>query len=177
MTPPSVLPKSPDQDESDRLIVLGQIAGLYGVRGWVRVFSETDPRENILRYSPWLLDGAAHVVAESRRHGKGLVVQLEGYEDRDQAAELIGRNICVRRNQLPPARPDEFYWADLEGLEVQTVAGEPLGRVSHLFDTGANDVLVVKGDRERLLPFVWDDIVKDVDFTSGTITVDWDPEF
>jgi 16S rRNA processing protein RimM len=182
MTPTSVLPKLPDQHESnrhkpDRLIVLGRIAGLYGVRGWVWVFSETDPRENILRYSPWLLDGAAHVVAEGRRHGKGLVVRLEGCEERDQAAELIGRGICVRRDQLPPARPDEFYWADLEGLEVQTVAGEPLGRVSHLFATGANDVLVVKGDRERLLPFVWDDILKDVDFTSGTITVDWDPEF
>jgi len=182
MTPTSVRPKPPDQDESDhhepdRLIVLGRIAGLYGVRGWVRVFSETDPRENILRYSPWLLDSAAHVVAEGRRHGKGLVVRLEGCEDRDQAAELIGRDICVRRDQLPPARPDEFYWADLEGLEVQTLAGEPLGRVSHLFDTGANDVLVVKGDRERLLPFVWDDVVKDVDFASGTIKVDWDPEF
>jgi 16S rRNA processing protein RimM len=182
MTPTSVRPKPPDQDEPDhhepdRLIVLGRIAGLYGVRGWVRVFSETDPRENILRYSPWLLDSAAQVVAEGRRHGKGLVVRLEGCEDRDQAAELIGRDICVRRDQLPPARPDEFYWADLEGLEVQTLAGEPLGRVSHLFDTGANDVLVVKGDRERLLPFVWDDVVKDVDFASGTIKVDWDPEF
>ncbi len=177
MTPTSVPPKPPEQHQSDRPIVLGRIAGLYGVRGWVRVFSETDPRENILRYSPWLLEGAAHVVVEGRRHGKGLVVRLEGCEDRDQAAALIGRDICVRRDQLPPARPDEFYWADLEGLDVRTVAGKPLGRVSHLFDTGANDVLVVKGDRERLLPFVWDDIVKDVDLASGTITVDWDPEF
>jgi len=182
MTPTSVLSKPPDQAEfdrnkPDRLIVLGRIAGLYGVRGWVRVVSETDPRENVVRYSPWLLDGTAHVVAEGRRHGKGLVVRLKGCEDRDQAAKLIGRNICVRRDQLPPARPDEFYWADLEGLEVQTLGGEVLGHVSHLFDTGANDVLVVKSDRERLLPFVWDDIVKDVDFASGTITVDWDPEF
>jgi len=176
MAPISVLPKPPEL-RPDRLIVLGRIAGLYGVRGWVRVFSETEPRENILRYSPWLLDGAAHVVAEGRTHGKGLVVRLQGCDDRDQAAELIGRDIRVRRDQLPPARPDEFYWADLEGLQVQTVAGDQLGRVSHLFDTGANDVLVVKGDRERLLPFVWDDIVKDVDFASGTITVDWDPGF
>jgi 16S rRNA processing protein RimM len=182
MTPTSVPPKSPDQQEPDRqipdrLIVLGRIAGLYGVRGWVRVFSETEPRENILRYSPWLLEGVTHVVGEGRRHGKGLVVRLTGCNDRDQAATLIGRDICVRRDQLPPARPDEFYWADLEGLQVKTVEGKPLGRVSHLFDTGANDVLVVKADRERLLPFVWDDIVKDVDFASGTITVDWDPEF
>jgi len=182
MAPTGALPNRAEQDEADghrssRLIVLGRIAGLYGVRGWVRVFSETDPKENILRYSPWLLEGDAHVVAEGRRHGKGLVVRLEGCSDRDQAANLVGRSICVHRDQLPPAQTDEFYWADLEGLAVETLAGESLGRVSHLFDTGANDVLVVKGDRERLLPFVWDDIVKDVDFQSGTIKVDWDPDF
>lgn len=177
MRPTCVPSKQPKPAESDRLIVLGRIAGLYGVRGWVRVFSETDPRENILRYSPWLLDGEAHPVAEGRRHGKGLVVRLDGCDDRDQAATLVGRSIQVRRDQLPPARPDEFYWTDLEGLAVETVAGEPLGRVSHLFDTGANDVLVVKGDRERLLPFVWDDIIKNVDFQTGRIVVDWDPDF
>ncbi|MGB5734238.1 MAG: ribosome maturation factor RimM [Thiohalocapsa sp.] len=167
----------PECDHTDRLVVLGRVGGLYGVRGWVRVISETDPLENILTYSPWLMSGKAHEVAEGRRHGKGLVVRFAGCDDRDQAAGLVGREISVRRDQLPPARPDEFYWADLEGLDVETLEGVSLGRVSHLFDTGANDVLVVRGDRERLLPFVWGDIVRDVDLESGKIKVDWDPEF
>ncbi|MGB5832227.1 MAG: ribosome maturation factor RimM, partial [Thiohalocapsa sp.] len=118
-----------------------------------------------------------HTLLEGRTHGKGLVVRLEGCEDRDQAAVLTGQTIAVYRGQLPPPRPDEFYWADLEGLSVTTLEGETLGCVSHLFATGANDVLVVEGDRERLLPFLWDDVVKDVDFCGGMIRVDWDPDF
>ena len=163
--------------DDQRLIVLGRISGLYGVRGWVRVFSETEPRDNILRYSPWLLDGEPVAVAEGRSHGKGLVARLTGCEDRDQAAVLIGKTIAVRRAQLPPPRPDEFYWADLEGMRVETLSGAPMGRVSHLFETGATDVLVVQGEREHLLPFVWDEVIKDVDFGAALIRVDWDPEF
>ncbi|MBK1700696.1 ribosome maturation factor RimM [Thiococcus pfennigii] len=170
-------------DSGARLVVLGRITGLFGVRGWVKVFSETEPRENILRYAPWYLGeaGGAAVrpcrVAEGQRQGKGVVVRLEGCEDRDQAATLIGETIAVRRDQLPPARADEFYWIDLEGLAVETVGGCPLGRIDHLFSTAANDVIVVRGERERLLPFVWDDVVKDVDFAQGRMIVDWDPDF
>jgi len=163
--------------DDQRLIVLGRVSGLYGVRGWVRVFSGTEPRENILRYSPWLLDGQALAVVEGKRHGKGVVARLSGCDDRDQAAALIGKTIAVRRAQLPPPRADEFYWADLEGLLVETLNGTGLGRVSHLFETGANDVLVVQGERERLLPFVWDEVIKDVDFDAGVICVDWDASF
>lgn len=163
--------------DNARLIVLGRISGLYGVRGWVRIFSETEPRENILRYSPWLVGGEPYEVAEGKRHGKGLVARLRGFDDRDRAATLMGKEIAVRRDQLPPPKAEEFYWADLEGLAVATTDGTDLGRVSHLFETGANDVLVVAGDRERLIPFVWDDVVKDVDFEGGLIRVDWDPEF
>lgn len=160
-------------------VVLGRIAGVYGVRGWVKVVSDTDPRDAILRYSPWLVGSEAAVrrVAEGRVHGKGIVARLDGCDDRDQAALLVGREIAVTRDRLPPPRADEFYWIDLEGLSVVTEQGVDLGRVDHLFSTGANDVLVVKGERERLLPFAWGDVVKDVDFTRGCIQVDWDPEF
>lgn len=158
-------------------VVLGRVVGVYGVRGWVRVYSETDPLDNILDYSPWLVNGTVRRVAEGRRHGKGLVVRLVGCVDRDQSAALVGQAISVYRDQLPPPRPDEVYWADLEGLSVETIEGVPIGRVSHLFSTGANDVLVVCGDRERLLPFVWGNVVKDVDLEAKRISVDWDPEF
>ncbi len=172
----------PTQTQSQtrpRMVGLGRIAGVYGVRGWLHVHSDTDPIENILRYRPWHLGPGDKVVdlAEGKRHGKGLVVRLAGCDDRDQAAALVGAEISIPRDQLPPPRPDEFYWFDLEGLAVETVAGLPLGRVDHLFATGANDVICVRGERERLLPFVWGDVIKDVDFAQGRVLVDWDPEF
>lgn len=160
-------------------VVLGRVSGLYGVKGWVRVYSETDPREGILSYSPWLLgpEAVSRRLIEGRVHGKGLIAKLEGCDDRDQAAALIGQEIAIRRDQLPPPRPDEFYWIDLEGLTVVTQTDVELGRVSHLFSTGANDVLVVQGKRERLIPFFWGDVILDVDFDRGLIRVDWDPAF
>jgi len=160
-------------------VVLGRIAGVYGVKGWVKVVSDTDPRESILRYAPWLVGPEETIrrVVEGRCHGKGIVARLDGCEDREQAALLVGREIAVTRDQLPPARAEEFYWIDLEGLAVVTDQGVDLGCVHHLFSTGVNDVLVVRGERERLVPFAWGDVVKDVDFTRRRIEVDWDPEF
>lgn len=161
-----------------RLLVVGRISGLYGVRGWVKVFSETEPRDNILTYNPWYL-GVEHRprgLAAGRPHGKGLVARLEGCEDRDQAVALVGLEIRVRRDQLPRLGAEEFYWADLVGLSVETLEGRPLGRVGRVFATAANDVLVVAGDRERLVPFLWGRVIKDVDLGLGWMRVDWDPE-
>lgn len=162
-----------------RILVLGRISGVFGVRGWVKVHSQTDPRDNILTYKPWYLGDSRRLckVAEGRLHGKGLVARIDGCEDRDQAATLVGQEIAVTRDQLPPPRADEFYWADLEGLSVETLDGAVLGRIDHLFATAANDVMVVKGDRERLLPFVWEQVVREVDFEAGRMRVDWDPDF
>ncbi len=159
---------------------MGEIAGVYGVRGWVRVRSFTDPVENLLRYRPWALGSGQQVrsvsVLEARLHGPGLVARLEGVGDRDAAAELVGQQVLVDRVQLPEV-PGEVYWADLEGMQVLTLDGRRLGQVDHLLETGANDVLVVRGDRERLIPFVRPEVVRDVDVEAGRLTVDWDPEF
>jgi len=161
-------------------IVVGRIAGLYGVRGWVKVFSHTQPRENILGYKPWLLQIGGRWVeasaAEGRMHGKGVVAHLEGYDDRDVAAALVGCDIAVHREQLAPVEDDEIYWADLIGLKVVTREGVELGNVDHLIETGANDVVVVRGERERLLPYI-DGVVLEVDLDQGVMEVDWDPEF
>lgn len=165
----------------DELIVLGRISGLYGVQGWVKVFSHTDPKENILHYSPWYVRRGREWVSMTsdagRVHGKGLVSHLAGCDDRDAAAALVGSEIAVEREQLPPLPPDQFYWADLVGLQVRTVDGADLGVVDHLLETGANDVLVVRGERERLIPCVWGDVVVEVDLDRGTMQVDWDPDF
>ena len=159
-------------------VVLGRISGLYGVRGWVKVYSYTEPREAVLDYDRWLLSGTdgwrAAEVAEGRRHGKTVIVRLDGYVDRDQAAELVGAEIGVAREDMPETEQGRFYWSDLEGLRVVHRDGTELGRVAYLLETGANDVLVVEGERERLIPFVMDKVIRDVDLQSGRIEVDWE---
>ena len=165
---------------TDRRVTVGRVVGLFGVRGWVKVFSHTRPREAILQYSPWWInvEGAwrRFDVAEGRAHGKGIVARLEGYGDRDQAALLMEADIAVAMSQLPAATKNEYYWAQLEGLRVVNLAGQELGRVSHLFETGANDVLVVRDEaRERLIPFAKSAIQR-VDLKEGVIHVDWDAE-
>ncbi len=167
--------------DAERLVTLGRITGLYGVRGWVRVASDTEPRENILAYRPWQIGSGESWrearVAEGRVQGKGVVARLEGCSDRDAAAALLGCAVAVHRDQLPPPAPGEYYWADLEGLTVRTTAGVELGRVERVLATGANDVLVVRGERERLVPFVRGEVIRAVDLEGGWLEVDWDPEF
>lgn len=160
---------------------MGRITGAYGVRGWVRVASDTEPSTNILDYGPWWVrvggDWVPHTVVEGRRHRRGLVVKLEGLNDREAAAGLSGAEISVSRSAMPRPGAQEFYWADLVGAEVVTRKGVTLGTVDHLMATGANDVLVVLGERERLIPFVEDQVVLEVDLAAKRISVDWDPEY
>jgi 16S rRNA processing protein RimM len=145
------------------------------------VFSYTEPRENVLTYPVWRLEkGTASKdvkVLAGQRQGNNVIATLEGIVDRDQAAALNGWMSLVDRAQLPPVAPGEYYWADLEGLHVVTVQGIDLGKVDYLLETGANDVLVVKGDRERLIPFLRDQTIVSVDLSQGQIVVDWDPDF
>lgn len=171
---------SPD----DQRVLVGTIQGLFGVRGWVKIFSHTRPRENILRYSPWRVtpsNGGAPremTVAEGQPHGKTIIARLDGIVDRDQAARLLGAEISLARDQLDPLGEGEYYWSDLIGLEVVNTQGDVLGRVDHLLETGANDVLVVHGGEEEILmPLVFDHVVLRVDLTGGTLLVDWERDF
>ncbi len=159
-------------------VVLGRISGLFGVRGWVKVYSYTEPREAVLNYSRWLLnrkDGWQEAtVAEGQRHGKTIIARIDGYVDRDQAADLVGTDIGVPRDAMPATEGGRFYWSDLEGLRVRHRDGTALGKVAYLLETGANDVMVVKGEQERLIPFVMDKVVLGVDLDKGEIEVDWE---
>ncbi len=165
-----------------RFVTLGRVSGAHGIQGWVKVHSETSPRENIVRYSPWELRWPGHRahyrVKAGRRQGKAVIAKLEGCNDRDAAEALIGAAIVLPRSRLPQlTAPGEYYWADLEGLRVVTIEGVELGHVDHLFETGANDVVVVQGDRERLIPYVWGQVVREVDLEAGVMRVDWDQDF
>jgi len=166
----------------ERRILLGRVAGAFGVRGEIKLESWTEPRSAIFRYQPWILrspSGQESTLTgvRGRDSGKHLVARFPGVEDRDTVEAMRGTEVFVARSVLPPPQPDEYYWVDLEGLDVQTVEGLSLGTVSHLFSTGSNDVLVARGDRERMIPFVQPDFIRSVDFEANLIVVDWDPEF
>jgi len=169
-----------DAEAGQALIVVGRITGVYGVRGWVRLASFTDPMENLLAYRPWLIEDLGQrrelIVHEVRRQGKGFVARIDDCDDRDEALRYAGRDLCMPAERLPQAEEDEYYWFELEGLKVVNTDGVELGTVDHLFATGANDVMVVKaGPRERLLPFIADVIVE-VERGARLIKVNWDPE-
>jgi 16S rRNA processing protein RimM len=160
-------------------VVVGRISGLFGVRGWVKIHSYTEPREAILDYRDWMIETGGEwrpiAATEAKPHGKTIVAHLDGVDDRDAAAEYVQATIGIDRSQLPETADGEFYWSDLEGLTVERKDGEVLGTVAYLLETGANDVLVVRdGDRETLIPFVMGQVVKDVDLAGGVIRVDWD---
>ena len=158
--------------------MLGRISGVFGVKGWVKVYSYTEPREAVLQYKDWLLSGKDDwqpvKIAEGKRHGKTVIVHIDGVDDRDEAAGLIGCEIGVPRDALPETDEGQYYWSDLEGLLVVREDGAELGRVAYLLETGANDVMVIEGERELLLPFVKDEVVLDVDLAAGVIRVDWE---
>ena len=164
-----------------RTVLVGEITGSYGVRGWVKVRSYTDPPGSILRYTPWLLERKGRPVEypliDGKPHGGNVIALLQGIENPEQARELRGSRILVDRAVFPPAEPGNFYWVDLVGLNVKNLNGQNLGRVEDLMATGANDVLIVRGDRERLIPFLTGATVRSIDLQAGEILVDWDEAF
>lgn len=168
------------------LIVLGKITSVHGVRGEVKIYSFTDPIDNLLDYNPWTLkrDGEVKQVelVSGRLQGKVLVAKLKGLDDREVARTFAGFDICVPRALLPDLDDGEFYWHQLEGLKVIDLQGQLLGRLDHLLETGSNDVMVVKpcpgslDDRERLLPYT-EQCVQQIDLVAGEMRVDWDADF
>ncbi|MGJ0515884.1 MAG: ribosome maturation factor RimM [Methylomicrobium sp.] len=167
--------------ERDNTVDVGKISGVFGVKGWLKIFSYTSPKENILNYSPWLLEKAGEVktveVVDGNLQGGGVIAQIKGVNDRNQAETLLGYEIFIRREQLPETSEGEYYWSDLIGLEVETTDGVALGVVDSLLETGANDVLIVKGERERAVPFIKGQVIVEIDREAGRIVVDWDPDF
>ena len=161
-----------------RRVVIARISGCYGVRGWVRLKSYTRPMENVFSYVPWLLDDGtgeqARMPAETGVAGRGLVVRFEGFNDRDQAAGLVNRDVYILRNQLPELPDGEYYQSDLIGLRVVNTGGAELGTVTDIIETGAQDVLVVTGTGRELIPFVTGRVIRSVDLERQCVCVDWD---
>lgn len=170
-----------DSDDVVDVVIVGTIGAPYGVRGWVHINSFTQPADNLQRYKPWMAcaDGRwrVHQPAKVKSHGSGLVASFAGVSDRDAAAALTGTQLGVARDALPEPEADEYYWRDLQGLEVFDQTGALLGTVARLMDIGAHVVLVVQGAAgETLIPFVARH-VSSVDLAKGRVEVDWyEPE-
>ena len=176
---------------ASEMSVMGKITGVYGVKGWVKIHSYTEPMENIFSYKECFVYRGGRWQSirftDARPHGKGLVAHIDGVDDRDQAALYSKCDLAVPLELLPALEEGEFYWRQLEGLKVVTVDEDGnellLGTVDHLLETGANDVLVVKGcdgsidENERLIPYLFDQFVLEVDLRNSVIRVDWDPAF
>ena len=168
-------------------ILLGNVSGSHGLQGWVKIFSYTDPIEAILEYSPWtLLKGEETKqlkVVTGRKHGKRLVALFEGVDERNQADELVGWEIHLDRKLLPDLEKGEFYWFQLQGLKVRNKQNVVFGKVDHLLETGAKDVLVVEpcegsiDSRQRLIPYVDEEVVVEVNQKLGEIVVDWEVDY
>lgn len=164
--------------ESAPLVTLGNISGVHGLKGWVKVFSHTDPREAILDYQPWLLgeDSKKVRIERGQAHGKTIIASLPGVATPEQARALVGQAIRVPRGALPDSSDGRWYWTDLLGLTVINTEGQRLGTVEKMLETGANDVMVLGGERERLVPFVTGQVVRNVDLDNREIHVDWHPD-
>ncbi|WP_083627623.1 ribosome maturation factor RimM [Salinicola sp. MH3R3-1] len=175
------------QGEETQHVVLGRLTSPHGVKGWLKVYSYSSPAEGIFDYPTWVLsmhgERQTRRLLDARPQGKGLVVRLEGIDTRELAEQWAGAEVLMEKTALPELDSGEYYWHQLEGLEVSTRDGVKLGRVDHLFETGANDVLVIKpsegslDDRERLLPFLPDDVIVQVDLGAQSMIVEWDPSF
>ncbi|RVU81535.1 ribosome maturation factor RimM [Leucothrix sargassi] len=168
-------------EDQNSLVELGNINGVFGIQGWVKVFSFTSPRIQITDYRRWVVkhrgSETEYKVLRGRVQGKAIVAQLEGVDDRNKAEALVGAEIFVRQSQLEKLDEGEYYWSQLIGLNVINQQGVDLGTVDWLFETGNNDVMVVEGDRERFIPYIRNDFVKEIDLDAGKILVDWDAEF
>lgn len=162
-------------------VILGRITGLHGVHGGVKVHSYTRPREQIFSYHPWYLRRDSRwmesLASRERSGGKGMIAVIAGFDDRDAAGALLGADIAVRRDQLPELKKEEFYQADLIGLDIMDMSGKRLGRLLEIEETGANDVMLVEGEKNIRIPLVMGRIVKNIDLDEKSIQVDWNPEY
>ncbi|KAA6208100.1 ribosome maturation factor RimM [Avibacterium paragallinarum] len=171
-----------------RIEVVGKLGSTYGIRGWLRIYSSTEQAESIFDYQPWFLKIKGQwqpTELESwKHHNHELIVKLKNIDDREIAQTLTNVEIGVDLSVFPELEDGDYYWHDLIGCQVVNLQGYNMGTVAEMMETGSNDVLVVRasqkdafGKQERLIPFLYEQVVKRVDLTTKTIEVDWDAGF
>lgn len=172
-------PHNPTQQINEKRLLVGKINGLFGFEGWVKIFSHTVPRKNILSYQPWLVkitnNWQEMTIVEGREHGKNIIAKIQGIESIEQAQPIVNTDIFINQSQLPKLQKSEHYWHDLIGLTVINKQNITLGKVIDLVDTQANQVLIIKGKKEHWLPYLPPFLIK-VDTDKKQILVDWNED-
>ncbi|MBC8493403.1 MAG: ribosome maturation factor RimM [Candidatus Thioglobus sp.] len=177
------------QNSNNKRLLIGQINGLFGVQGWVKIFSYSHPRKNILTYKPWhvQVDGVWTTLemVKGREQGKTIVAQLKGVNDREVARGYIGTELYIERSQLPKLPEGKYYWDELTDLEVINTNGIVLGRIAYMVDTGSNSVMVInaekessssKNNKEHWVPYMEPFLIS-IDMDARQVLVDWDEDF
>jgi 16S rRNA processing protein RimM len=168
----------PQSAHDSDYVVIGQVGATYGIKGWLKILSFTEQTTDIVNYTPWYLEQPTgwqpFKVEDSRPHGKGVVAKLAGFNNPEQAKLLSSKKIAILRSQLPKLAKGEYYWSDLKGLTVIDQHGAHLGKIIYLIETGSNDVIVVKGEREHAIPYLLNDVIKSIDLEKGEMHVDWE---
>lgn len=167
--------------ESIKYVVVGQFGAPHGVSGAIKVNSDTDPAHAILNYHPWYveLNHSWQVLEplELKQQGTNLLAFIHNITDRDEVKQFTGHKIAIRRDQLPALPKGEYYWIDLEGMNVINEEGVALGTVDYLFSAGRTGVMVVQGTKKHLIPFLQEQYILDVNLDAHVIKVHWDPDF
>ena len=167
--------------DNNKQIIIGRIGSVYGLKGWLKIISFTEPVENIFSYQPWQLfihhQWQPVSVKNFNKQGTQLIALLDICTNREDTRQYTGLDISIFRQQLPTLSNNEYYWSDLEGLKVVNKEGYLLGTVDHLFATGSNDVLVVIGNKKYLIPYLLNQFILHIDLNNQTMLVDWDPDF
>ena len=168
-------------------MLIARIGAAYGIKGWIKLISFSSPKENILNYQTFLTpQGSALIeleIDQSKTQGKGFVAHIKGCDDRNLTQEFTGKDLYINKALLPELNENEYYWHQLEGMRVKTLSGDDLGIVDHLLETGANDVLVVKPDElsvdedERLIPYLFNQVIDNIDEDLRVIKVNWERDY
>jgi len=162
---------------TDSRILIGKVSGCFGVKGWLKIFSYSDPRENITSYESWIIGDIYYKDVESKKNGKLIVAKLKGINNKESAMNFIGQKIEIEPQQLAQLNNNQFYWRDLIGLTVSNNKGITFGCIKNMLETGANDVIIVQGERQRLIPFIMDgsqnQTIISVNLNTKTMVVDW----
>ncbi len=143
-------------------ILIGKISGCFGVKGWLKIFSYSNPRDNITTYKSWIIDDKVFESVQTKKQGKLIIAKLVGIDDKDTVLSMIGQKIEIDTQQLVQLDNNEFYWRDLIGLDVSNTKGISFGTLESILETGAHDVIFIKGNRQRVIPFLMGDIVIEV---------------
>lgn len=168
-------------------VLIARIGAAFGIKGWVKLISFSSPKDNILNYQTFLTPQGSSLVEleidQSKAQGKGIVAHIKGCDDRNLTQDFIGKDLYIKKTLLPDLNENEYYWHQLEGMRVKTASGDDLGVVDHLLETGANDVLVVKPDElsidkeERLIPYLYEQVIDSISLDQGLITVHWERDY